>query len=206
MPDTKEWAESHGVCITDSVPPVDDYNESYKRTAADVASRTIILHCVAAVGYGVDPQPVLEWLEDESLWDVVSPNERAFICSDNPDENACNDARWRQEAQWALLWAIGKVESLGLPTKTCDTGMLVDQIMPGLGEPTEAFISSAELRTPAVLLAEDERVYNLHCYARQAFRENTMPEDLVYGVLFQRHYAFEWLGGKGDWDDVRTDT
>ncbi len=78
--------------------------------------------------------------------------------------------------------------------------------MPALGDSIESFLLSAELRSPGELLAEDDRIYNLHCYARQAIRQGEMPEDLIYDVLFQRHYAFEWLNGDDDWDDVCTDT
>jgi hypothetical protein len=124
----------------------------------------------------------------------------------NRTDKQRSDARWRQEAQWALLWAIRKVAALGLPTKTCDTGLLVDEIMPALGDSIDSLVRSAMLRPPAELLGEDDRTYNLHCYARVAFRDGTMPEDLVYAVLFQRHYAFEWLSGDDDWDDVTTDT
>ena len=64
MTSTKQWAASHGVCVEDAVPAVDDYNEPYERTAEEVAMRTIILHGVAAVGYEVDRQPVMDWLKD----------------------------------------------------------------------------------------------------------------------------------------------
>jgi hypothetical protein len=206
MSKTKEWAASHGLCVEDTVPPVNDYNEPYKRTADEIANRTIILQCVAAVGYGVGPNPVMKWLRDQNLLEEVSPKERVFLSAENPSDNERIAARWRQECQWALLWTIQKIESLGLPTRYCDTARLVDDIMPALGEPIDRFVASAKLRPPSELLAEDDRVYNLHCYARQAYRANTMPEDLIYGVLFQRHYAFEWLNGDDDWDDVRTDT
>ena len=53
MTNTKQWAAAHGVCVEDTVPPVDDYNEQYERTAEEVAMRTIMLHGVAAVGYEV---------------------------------------------------------------------------------------------------------------------------------------------------------
>lgn len=206
MQKTREWAAGHGICVDDDVPPVENYDRPYGRTAAEIAARTIILHCVAAAGHGVDSEDIIEWLQDESLWDEVSPNEKAFLADENRSEDNITEARWREEAQWALLWAIGHVESLGLPTKTCDTARLVDEIMPGLGDPVDSFLRSAKLRPPAELLSEDDRIYDLHCYARQAYRKGTMPDDLVYDVLFQRHYAFEWIRGDEDWDDVRTDT
>ena len=29
MTSTKQWAAAHGVCVEDTVPPVDDYDEPY---------------------------------------------------------------------------------------------------------------------------------------------------------------------------------
>ncbi|XZE37221.1 DUF4272 domain-containing protein [Pirellulaceae bacterium SH501] len=101
---------------------------------------------------------------------------------------------------------MGKVEALGLPTQTCDTARLVDEIMPALGDSIDQFVSSAVLRSAAMVLGEEDRTYNLHCFVRKAYRNGSMPDDLIYGVLFQRRYAFEWLSGDEDWDNVTTDT
>lgn len=206
MLNTKDWAFLLGVCVTDNVPSASDDHEPLNRTAADVAVRVIVLHCIAAAGYGVDSQRVVAWLKDQKLWEMASPRERAFLCSKSRSDKELTNARWRQEAQWALLWAIGKVTGLGLPTKTCDTRTLVEEIMPELGDSIDPFVSSAGLRSPPEVLAEDDRIYNLHCYAHKAHREGTMPADLVYNVLYQRRYAFEWLTCDEDWDDVSTDT
>ena len=209
MMKTKEWAESHGINTQDVLPPIENYDESYKRTAKDVAVRTIILHAVAAAGHGVNPGPIIEWLKNQNVWDQVSAREQTFLLSRKPRRLLEQDrigARWLQEAQWALLWTIQKVESIGLPTKTCDTTRLANEIMPGLGDEIQPFVSSAKLRPAPKLRAEDERVYKLHREAQQAYEQDEMPDDLVYGVSFQRYYAFEWLRSGDDWDDVRTDT
>lgn len=203
---TKAWAASHGVCTTAIVPAVQDYHEKCPCCPADVARRAIVLHCIAAVGYGVNAQPVVDWLVNESLWKTVSPSERAFLALRKPTKKQINAARWRQESQWALLWSIGRVRSLGLPTKTCDTRKLVDEIMPGVGDSVEEFVASARLRPPGWILAEEDRTYNLLCYARQAARTNTMPADLIFNVLYERHYAFSWLGSNDNWDSVEMDT
>jgi hypothetical protein len=206
---TKEWAETRGIDTQDVLPPIEDYDEPYKRTAEEIAVRTIILHAVAAAGHGVNREPIIEWFKNQSIWDQVSPREKAFLLSQKPYrllEEDRRGARWLQEAQWALLWTIQKVESIGLPTKTCDTTRLAKEIMPGLGDDIQPFISSARLRPAPTLRAEDERVYKLHFEARQAYELDAMPDDLVYGVSFQRYYAFEWLRSGDDWDDVKTNT
>jgi len=58
-----------------------------------------------------------------------------------------------------------------------------------------------------VLLAEDDRTYNLWCYANTARRNHKhLPHDLNWNVLYERRYAFEWLDGMQDWDDVTCDS
>jgi hypothetical protein len=114
--------------------------------------------------------------------------------------------RWKQEAEWTLLWMIGKVESLGLPTRFCDTRRLVDEIIPALGSSVNDFIGRAELRSPGALLAKDDRTYNLWCYALAAQRRGEkLPADLNLGVLRERRYAFEWMDGNQEWDEVICD-
>jgi hypothetical protein len=204
---TKEWAESYGINTVDSLPPAEEYGEPFKRTAGEVAVRTIILHAVAAAGYGIDRKSLIEWLKNQDLWPHVSPREQEFLLSNKPRKLLSEDqkgAQWLQEAQWALLWTIQKVESLGLPIKTCDTIKIVDEIMPGLGDDVGKFISSAELRPAPELQAEEDRISKLYDAAQQASRRDEMPDDLVYGVLFQRHYAFSWVRSGDEWDEVKT--
>ncbi len=161
-----------------------------------------------AAAFGVDPEPIVEWYRDQCVWDQVSPEEQAFLhdpASFNKDH--WNSLRWRQEAEWALLWVVGKVAVLGLPTSQCDTRRLVDEIIPGLGSEIEPFLLSVELRLPGVLLAEDDRHYDLWCSYIQTRRKSTypLPGDLNFSVLYQRQYAFEWLHGIEAWDDVQCD-
>ncbi len=206
MMKTKEWAESRGIDTQDVLPPVEDYNEPYKQTAEEIAVRTIILHAVAAAGHGVNRESIIEWFKNQGIWDQVSPREQAFLLSRKPHkllEEERRGARWLQETQWALLWTIQKIESIGLPTKTCDTTRLAKEIMPELGDEIQPFVSSAKLRPAPTLRAEDERCYRFHCEAQQAYELDAMPDDLVYGVLVQRYYAFEWLRSGDDWDDVK---
>lgn len=205
---TKEWAESHGILTEDILPSVKDYDEPYKRTAREIAVRTVIIHAIIAAAYGIGRQNIIEWLKDQNLWSEVSPGEQTFLFSDKPRRLSEGDrisARWLQEAQWTLLWTIKKVESLGLPTKTCDTIKIVDEIMPVLGDEIEPFISSAELRPVPEIRAEDERVYKLYQHVQQASQQEEMPDDLIYGVLSQRYYAFRWLNSEDDWNNVKTD-
>jgi Domain of unknown function (DUF4272) len=203
---TEEWARACGISVEETPPAVADYSEPCPRSTREIAVRAVILQGVVAVGFEVEPGPVAEWLREQGIWGQVSPGEMAFFQNPSPTDLERNHFCWHQEAEWALLWAIGKVEALGLPTRGCDTRRLVDEIIPPLGSDIEGFLASAGLRPPGVLLAEDDRTYDLWCRAIAARRDRQpLPRDLNLSVLYERRYAFEWLDGHQDWDDVTCD-
>ena len=200
---TKEWAESLKINTQDILAPPENISESYCRTAAEVAIRTVILHSVVAAGSGIDRERITEWLQDQNLWEQVSPRERSTLQSPRRFREDRSEAQWLQETQWTLLWTIQKVKSLGLPTKTCDSVKLVDEIMPVLGgDDIDRFITNAEFRPAAEIDAENGRITRLYYYAQKAADKNEFPEDLIFGVLNNRYYALRWLTGDEPWDDV----
>ena len=207
-PTTEEWARSHGISTAPTPPVVGDYNEPCPLTASEVGTRAVVLQGVVAVAAGVEPGPVVDWFREQGIWEAASPREGEFLLRPaSVRGNELLSLRWRQEAEWALLWVVGKVQALGLPTRQCDTRRLVDEIIPPLGADIGPFLKSAELRPPGVLLAEDDRHYNLWCRWFQTRRhgEHLLPADLVFDALYQRQYAFEWLHGTEPWDDVQCD-
>jgi hypothetical protein len=207
MSTTEDWAKSLKIACEANLSPIADYSEPYARNAREVAIRAVILMGITAVAHNVDAQPIIEWFQTEGIWSDVTPEERTFILGSKHTEAEQARFRWKQEAQWTLLWMINRVESLGLPTRYCDTRRLVDEIIPALGANLRPFISQAELRSPGALLAEDDRTYDLWCHAVAAQRRGeSLPSDLNLGVLRERRYAFEWMDGIQDWDEVTCDS
>ena len=188
----------------------EDDREEYDvpRTADEIARRALVLHCVIAASHGVSRSDLTKWLKDEGLWKSASLREQQFLSNSAPTEREMINATWRVEAQVALLWAIGKIPSLGSLSEQCDTGRIVDAI-PELFGSTKAFIDSATVRDPAVISKEYEVVYNSHWKARDAVRrELPILEGIDLGIVQERHYGFNWLTGYcgQDWDDITTDT
>jgi Domain of unknown function (DUF4272) len=201
---TSTWAKKLGVCPDETVPEVPGFSKRYARSTKEIAARCLILTGVIAVAEGCKAKPILNWFEEQGLAQHVSPDENRFFRARKRDERQCLKYQWHQEAEWTLLWLVRKVESLGLPTKQCDTGRIVDEIIPPLGGSVKKFMSSAKIRTAGEILAEDDRTYNLWCYVHQARRkEQSLPDDLNYSVLYERRYAFDWLNGYGEWDEIQ---
>ena len=206
MQTTRAWAKSHGISVALTPPAIKGYSRKYPRTSRAIAVRAIVLQGVVAVAFDVNPDPVIDWFHKQRIWRAVTSDEKAFLQNRSPSKEERSNFAWHQEAGWTLLWVIGKVDWLGLPIGCCDTRRLVDEIIPPLGSNIEEFVASADLRPPGVLLAEDDRMYNLWCYAQGARRKGKpLPKDLNMAVLYERRYAFEWLDGMEDWDEVTCD-
>jgi hypothetical protein len=217
MISTIEWALLHNESVDDIPPSMEWFTDPYPRTARDIAVRAIILQNVIDVAYNlqhlvdgtdaVDAETMITWFQKQGIWEAVTPQEKAFLLAPTPTLEQGYHFQQHQEAEWTLLWMIGKVEALGLPTHFCDGLRLADEtIMPGLLTDLEPFLSSAELRDPTVIVAEDLRTYNFWCYAHQDRRHNRpLPVDLNLTVLYERRYAFEWLDGTDEWDHVTCD-
>jgi hypothetical protein len=148
MVTTEAWAKSLDVSVEPTPQAVEGYSRRCPRTARQIAVRTVILQGLVAVTSEVDPEPIIEWFHDQRIWQGVTPEEKAFLQTASPTKEQRNKFGWHQEAEWTLLWVLGKVESLGLPTHGCDTRRLCQEIIPPLGSDIAQFLTSAVIRRP----------------------------------------------------------
>jgi hypothetical protein len=141
------------------------------------------------------------------LWDSVSQKEKEFLENVNPSERDVFDASWRAESLWALLWSLGKIEKLELPEDVCDT-QLIQEIMPEPESSCEEFINQAVLRSPTEILDATDLTYRIHWAAVDARLNNQeIPGEFDMGIIYERHYALNWLTWYAEgWDDITTDT
>ena len=156
QPEVPEWANNPrkvktetaltklGIPINRMLPLVEAEDEVRIRDPKAVATRAVVLYSVAAVGNGIDRNAIQKFLKTEGLWESVTPNERILFEKDDAPRQAIIDAAWRAEALWVLLWALGKVETLDLPTEHCDADYL-HRMMPKKGE-VAGFINASTLR------------------------------------------------------------
>jgi Domain of unknown function (DUF4272) len=203
-----QWAVSHNIAAQAVLPAIEDYPDTpIPWSDRQIAARAIISAGIAAVARGANPQPLIAWFKQQKLVPEISPLERAFLL----DREAINseivaELVGRSEAAWTLLWALGKVEVLGLPTARCDKQL--QEIIPAVGEDIQDFLNSAQFRPIGEFLAEEDRHYRLWCKYFQTYKQDMdlIPDDLDYNVLYQREYVFEWFQGIEQWDDIQCDS
>ena len=180
------------------------------RPPSEVAARCIILCCVAA--HSEDTSLVFDdWLKAEGLWPSVSPKESEFLLNSRPTKREVIQASWRKESFLALMWSLGKINSLPTPQQT-ESFAAVLELVPSVGKNAATFVSEARSRSFDEIASTYEEVYGTHSQIRDArINGKPAPEGFEAGVIYERHYALNWLRKYGvfeeqEWDDVTTDT
>lgn len=177
------------------------------RSPQEVALRALVLFGVVGLALGSPRDEVLNWFEENSLRDGLSPDEMKFV--DAPSSEQEVDFSWHSERLIILLWALNLVETLPGANEQCDTSVFQRCLPPFAEQPVHEFISTATLRAADELWAEAERTLHLHAEARNARlnnRASRQPVDIE--VVQERHHAINWVTGYEalDWDEVTTDT
>lgn len=198
--------EREKVPFIEHLPVIETASETERRSKEEVARRAMALCIVAAKGEGLEHDMVLELVERYKIKDVLTPNERAFIANRNPSQQDRVQFTWRYESYWVLLWALGYIDDLKRPDSICDVltaVTLLRDVTP------EEFIAKAELRSQKEILDQADLAYRYHWATTDARVNNQdAPAGLDPSVVYERHYALNWLIGYLDqaWDDISTDT
>jgi hypothetical protein len=121
------------------------------RDCQEIARRSRALFGVVGIALGAPRSDIIDWLEDEALWDDLSPEELTYAMAQEPTEKESINASWRSEALIVLLWALRKVEKLPAPNEQCDTSIFQELLPPFADISVEQFVASAECRSEKVL-------------------------------------------------------
>jgi len=195
-----------GVPYVEHLPLIETAAEIKPRSTEEVALRAIALAVVAVKGETLDQKLALELVERFDIRSALSPDERAFIDNPTPSERDRVQFAWRYEGLGVMLWALGFEKQLGRPDKIVDVPRAVGFVR-DLGR--NGFVANAKLRSIDQILDQADLIYRYHWAVVDArVNGRQPPAGLDPGIVYERHYALNWLIRYSDqeWDDVSTDT
>ncbi len=200
---TDAMLSAYGVAPDAVLPVARTAGDTTLRTADEVAWRAVALWHMAAAGYGQDRRDLRVSLRRAGAWPALSADERHLFDARSVDERRLHDARWRAESLWLLLWSIGKIDALDWPGDICDVDALKPLMQIALDDPV-AFAASARLRGPVPILDQHDLYVRLQRAVDDAHdRAGHVPGGVHPSVVYERHYALNWLTDRDkDWDHV----
>ena len=202
---TEEFLRSKGIPLNVHLPATVALDDLVLRRPEEILDRMYALTIIAAKGEGVQ-QEALDNVRKELAIKELSPYEEYIFENPGltPQESAY--ATWRYEGMNLLLWALGQIDELVYPSDICDVSHIVGLVIKRSRQELEA---SIKLRTKEEILDELDKTYRMHwaCVNARIKGENA-PGGIDEGIVYERHYALNWLTcyNSDDWDDVQTDT
>lgn len=209
---TEAVLRKKGIPYFSGLPCIESEDETELRTPEEVGIRIACLFCVVGCAFYVSDTVYKKYhenyLKKHQLWDHLTPKEMSFLSNPAPDRESINQFTWRSENLFLLMWAVRLFEKLPWPDRQTDTGQIV-KVFPGLDKSPWRFIVDLELRDKSEILDASDLLYRLHWATVQAeVDRQPPPRGLEPGVVYEWHYAINWITkyGNSDWDDVPTGT
>ncbi len=194
------------VPLIDHLPVIETVAESTRRTKDEVVRRAIALVIVAVKGETGDSALAYNLVRQFNALGFFTPQEQAFIDNHAPDEQQRTNFAWRYECVNVMLWALQIHSEIKRPEEICDVSALAATLRE-LG--ADGLFAKGSLRPQPDLLDAADLIYRYHWAVVNArLKGEPAPAGLDSGVVYERHYALNWVTGymDQDWDDISTDT
>lgn len=195
-----------GIQINYNLPCIEDDSEVFLRSKREIEDRAMALWYVALKGDGVEEETLYPLRKEYNLYQKFSPKELLFAHADAYTPQTALNFTWRYEALWVMLWALGYVEELAYPSSVCDVDEAVKMIYT---KKEHHFREEANLISKEEILDAADLIYRYNWACVEArIHGKELPCDLDAGIVYERHYALNWLVRyeNQDWDKITTDT
>ena len=205
---SEAYCKAHGVPVYSNPNAMflDDDSQVTLRTPNEVADRALALCFIGLKSDGLEQSKLDFFSNKYNLKGKLSPAELTYVNAKHPTEQQKIDANWRYEDLHVMLWALGYIDQLAYPDQMCNVAHDV-KILSDLTE--DEFKAKAKLRSKKEILDQADLILRLDWACVDARTKNQpAPGKMDKGVVYERHYALNWLIKLADqhWDDVSTDT
>jgi hypothetical protein len=205
---SEAYCKAHGIPVYSNPNAMflDDDSQVTLRTRDEVVDRALALCYIGLKSEGLEQSKLDVVNSKYHIKDKLSPAELDYVTAKHPTEQQKIDANWRYEDLHVMLWALGYIDQLAYPDQLCNVAHDV-KIISNLTE--EDFKAKAKLRSKKEILDQADLILRLDWACVDARTQNkTAPGKMDKGVVYERHYALNWLIklANQNWDDVTTDT
>ena len=198
--------EREGIPVNQHLPVIETAKEARLRSKDEVVTRALALTTVAEKGATQDHELAVRMAQAFEIETSFTPREQVFITNPKPTSQDLVQFSWRYEGFGVMLWALSYLHEMGKPAEPFEAPKLA-RILIDLG--AKEFRRKSAMRPAAEVLDAADLIYRYNWAVTDArINRRSPPGGLNASVVYERHYALNWLiGYQGqDWDDVSIDT
>ena len=200
------YCRERGIPVIDHLPCVTSEAEVKIRSNDDIINRALALCYLGLKSEGLEKKHLDGFNKKYLIAPHFTKEEKLYVYATTPLEEQRVNASWRYEGMHVLLWALGYVDSLAYPDQMCNVEEDVKLIL----DRTKAeFSTGVKIRSKQEILDQADLIYRLHWACVNAkIKNEEPPAGLNASVVYERHYALNWLIRymEQEWDEVSTDT
>jgi len=188
------------------LPVIADEGQVTLRSKETACERAMALSLIARRADGESLDWYLQKIKQYQLQDAITEDEMDFAQEDEPVDYGVVKFSRRLESYWLLLWALGYVNRLSKPNTFANAQRahtLLDTRSP------QQFLLDAKLRSKKEILDAADLYYRYDWAVVDAeLYGKSPPRGLEPDVVYERHYALNWLVAYNNlpWDEITTDT
>jgi hypothetical protein len=218
--DNLAWLSKHGFSVATHLPVERDAIEALRpvdEIAARLMALDIVFTWVSAPEAAAATAKLQAAVDRNNLELAMSSSEQAIY---RKERAAAHDGHvdqigWRLENMWPLAWVLGFEPPPPLDGVMIGSDIvrsIIFDFLPKLGEPVDALVARAKVRSFEDVVRLEDRFYCCHNAVRSAqLGGNTVPAGFHPvangGVIHERRHALTWCLSPGtSWDDTDVST
>lgn len=193
---SNERLAAEGLTIPADLPTQPDSAKVQLRTKEQIAQRAIAVCLTAFKAERMDDDKIEGLVKSYKIdkKKLFTPDEKEFIETAAPTNEARNRYLWRYENLVVLMWALGYSDALERPDSSLDVAKTVSYLS---GKTYEQFLTEAHVRSVSEILDEADLIYRYQWAINDARkRGRSAPSGLDRGIVQQRQDALNWLLGR----------
>ena len=202
---SEDFLNSHSIKVNKNLPFLETVAQTKMRSTDEIIGRAFALMVTAAKGEGIEQQHLVKLIESKKI-DSLSKKESEIFQMENLNDQDRAYATWRYESLYVILWAMGKMDELKFPSEICDVQAIVGAL---IKTNKEELKNTIKLKSASNILDELDKTYRMNWACVDARIKGEQVEGNINpSIIFERHYALNWLTNylDQDWDNVTTDT
>ncbi len=203
---------SNNIPYFEGLPCIETEDIVKRRTKYDIAKRAVA--CLISIQmafehqHGFNKEFILNLIEKFEVEEYLTDKEKAMIYEVSVSNQDIINMTWKYEAYWVLLWSLGIVGELSIPSNICDCEFAINAV--AKHDNFEQFLDTCTLRKLSEILDETDLIYRYNWACVDArIKGKPAPSNLNPSVVLERHRALNWLIGymnSDDFDNMPTDT
>lgn len=203
-----------GIAVNANLPYIERLTENDLKSFEDICSRAVAALLVIQIAFDASEgryeesvKVVADVIDSFGVKDSLNAKEQRVYDGTYSEQDVV-DVVWEYESYWALVWALGLIESdeLTKADSICDCDKAIHLVSDR--NDMDDLKASCKLRTIEEILDMLDLFYRMHwaCVENRLHPE-TQINGLVEEVVMERRRGLEWLvSNEMDWYDISLNT